>query len=93
MAAYYAGMKKRRAVQYTIRGVSSALDRCLREKASREGRSLNDTALSLLERGLEMSADTVRSADLDDLAGSWIDDPAFDDAVEQLHRIEPELWK
>ena len=81
------------SVQYTIRGVSPALDRCIREKAACEGRSLNTTAMFLLERGLGLSADTVRYTDLDDLAGTWVDDPAFDEAVARLHRVEPELWK
>jgi len=80
-------------IQYTIRGVTPALDRCIREKAAREGRSLNTTAMSLLERGLGLSAEAVRYTDLDDLAGTWVADPAFDDAVERLHRVEPELWK
>ena len=81
------------SVQYTIRGVSLSLDRCIREKALCEHRSLNATAISLLERGLGLSADAVRYTDLDDLAGTWTVDPAFDDAVERLHRVEPELWK
>ena len=80
-------------VQYTIRGVTPALDRCIREKAARDGQSLNTTAMSLLERGLGLAADAVRYTDLDDLAGTWVADPAFDDAVERLHRVEPELWK
>ena len=86
-------MKKRQTIQYTLRGVSPALDRCVREKAARDGRSLNETAVALLERGLGLSGDAVRHTDLDDLAGSWVPDPAFDDAVARLHRIEPELWQ
>ena len=86
-------MKKLQSIQYTIRGVTPALDHCIREKAIRDGRSLNTTAMSLLERGLGLSADVVRYTDLDDLAGTWIHDPAFDDAVARLHQVEPELWK
>jgi hypothetical protein len=55
--------------------------------------SLNTTAMALLERGLGLSADAIRHTDLDDLAGTWADDPSFDDAVEHLHRVEPGLWK
>ena len=86
-------MKKRQTIQYTLRGVTPALDRCVREKAAREGRSLNETAVALLERGLGLSGDAVRYTDLDDLAGSWVADQALDDAVARLHRIDPELWK
>jgi len=80
-------------LQYTIRGVTPALDRCIREKAARDGTSLNTTAMSLLERGLGLSADTVKHTDLDDLAGTWVTDPAFDDAVARLHRVDPDIWK
>lgn len=30
---------------------------------------------------------------MDDLAGTWVDDPEFDKAIEEQHRIDPELWK
>ena len=86
-------MKKIHNIQYTIRGVAPALDRCIREKATREGQSLNTTAMSLLEQGLGLSGTAARYTDLDDLAGTWVADPAFDDAIARLHRVEPELWK
>jgi hypothetical protein len=31
--------------------------------------------------------------DLDDLAGTWVDDPEFDKAIEEQHKVDPELWK
>ena len=86
-------MKNTQNIQYTIRGVTPALDRCLREKAMRDGQSLNTMAVSLLERGLGLSAAAVRYTDLDDLAGTWVKDPTFDEAVAQLHRVEADLWK
>ena len=86
-------MKKIHNIQYTIRGITPALDQCIREKAIRDEQSLNTTAMSLLERGLGLSADVVRYTDLDDLAGTWIHDPVFDDVVARLHQVEPEFWK
>lgn len=86
-------MKKSRPIQYTIRDVSPRLDQCIRQRAERDGLSLNCTAIKLLERGLGLSADAIRCTDLDDLAGTWVEDPSFDEAIAQLHRIEPELWK
>ena len=59
----------------------------------RDGQSLNTMAVSLLERGLGLSADVVRYTDLDDLAGTWVNDSAFDEAIAQLHRVEADLWK
>lgn len=86
-------MKKTQNIQYTIRGVTPAIDQCLRQKAAHEGQSLNTMAMSLLERGLRLSGNAIRHTDLDDLAGTWVNDPSFDDAVAQLHRIESDLWK
>ncbi len=59
----------------------------------RERKSLNETVLEALEMGLGISGDRVRHADLDDLAGTWVDDPEFDRAIEEMDRADPELWK
>ena len=79
--------------QYTIRGVSEELDNALRERAVRYGRSLNAVALEALERGLGLARDAVRHHDLDHLAGTWVDDPGFDAAVEEMDRVDEELWR
>jgi len=91
--AYTACMKKKAPLQYTIRGVSSLLDRKLREKAVKENMSLNEVTLATLERALGVTGDSVRYDDLDDLAGTWVQDPAFDKAVKSLRKIDTELWK
>ena len=88
--AYNACMK---SVQYTIRGIPERLDARIRERAAEEGKSLNATVLQVLKAGLGFGADQVRYDDLDDLAGTWIHDPEFDRAVEEMDRIDPELWK
>jgi hypothetical protein len=91
--AYTACMKKKAPLQYTIRGVSSSLDRKLRERAIKENKSLNEVTVSTLERALGVTGDSIRYDDLDDLAGTWVSDPAFDKAVKSLHKIDTELWK
>jgi hypothetical protein len=35
----------------------------------------------------------VRYSDLDDLAGSWVQDPVFDRAVEEMDTVDNELWR
>lgn len=35
----------------------------------------------------------VRHHDLDDLAGTWVDDPAFDQAIEAMDQVDPALWR
>ncbi|MBP1598830.1 MAG: hypothetical protein H6Q05_4207 [Acidobacteria bacterium] len=82
-----------KSVQYTIRGIPERLDARIRERAAEEGKSLNETVLQVLKAGLGFGADQVRYDDLDDLAGTWIHDPEFDRAVEEMDRIDPELWK
>jgi hypothetical protein len=79
--------------QYTIRGISGRLDKKIREIASTEGKSLNETVLGILKSGVGLSENPVRYTDLDCLAGSWVHDPEFDKAIEEMDRIDPELWK
>jgi hypothetical protein len=79
--------------QYTIRGISSRLDLKIREIASNEGKSLNETVLEILESGAGLSENPIKYTDLDYLAGSWVHDPEFDKAIEEMDRIDPELWK
>ena len=84
---------KRKQPQYTIRQVPLRIDQALRERAHRERRSLNAVAIEALERGLGIAEEAIRHHDLDDLAGTWVHDPAFDQAIEDMDQIDPELWK
>jgi hypothetical protein len=88
--AYNGGMT---SIQYTIRGVSQRLDARIRERASRERKSLNQTVLDVLKTGAGLAEEVARYEDLDDLAGTWVHDPEFDKAIEEMHRVDPELWK
>ena len=80
-------------IQYTIRGVSDRLDARIREGASKEGKSLNEAVLEILKTGLGINENQVRYTDLDDLAGTWVNDPEFDRAIEEMDRVDSELWK
>ena len=90
--AYIIGMKEKH-IQYTLRKVPPEVDQTLRKRAHDERRSLNDVALEALERGLGLVGEPVRHHDLDDLAGTWVHDPEFDRAIEEMDQINPELWK
>ena len=83
-AAYMKGM------QYTLRGVPSAVDRAARRRAKQEGKSLNAVAMEALTRGLDLEAKPVEHTDLDALIGSWREDPAFDAAIADFKRIDVE---
>ena len=49
-------------------------------------------ALEILENALGLAGEPIRRRDLDDVAGTWIDDPEVDAALEDQRRIDPELW-
>ena len=87
--AYNAYMKK---IQYTIRGISERTDRILREKALKEGVSLNAELNATLEKAAGNTTG-IRYDDLDSLAGTWVQDPEFDRAIEEMDRIDEDLWK
>ena len=74
--------------QYTIRRVPARLDQELRRRAHDEHRSLNEVALRALERGLGLAEEAPRHHDMDDLAGTWVQDPEFDRAIEAMERFD-----
>ena len=78
--------------QYTVRSVAHA-DKALR-RAQNGRKSLNEVLRDALIREAE-GADVPERihTDLDALAGSWLDVPGFDDAIEAQHRIEEALWR
>ena len=91
-SAFIVGMKDRQ-IQYTLRRVPARIDRVLRERARDQHRSLNEVTLEVIERGLGLSGETVRHRDLDDLIGTWVEDPGFDRALEDMDQVDPELWR
>ncbi len=83
MPAYRIGVKNEKKRQYTIRSVPPGVDRALRERASRQNKSLNEVALEALSRGAGVGGSEVVYDDLDDLIGTWKEDPEFDAALKQ----------
>lgn len=79
--------------QYTIRNIPPALDLALRERARAEDKSLNDVVIDALARGAGIGAEQLRYRDLADLAGTWMEDSDFDQAIADQDTIEPGLWK
>jgi hypothetical protein len=78
--------------QYTIRSVPVDVDRLLRDRARRERKSLNQVALEALRRGL--GADVpLEHHDLDRYAGTWIEDPETDRALEEQRAVDGDLWR
>jgi plasmid stability protein len=80
-------------MQYTIRNIPPHVDRALRERSRREGKSLNEVATDALVRGLDLESEPVRRRDLSSIAGSWVRDREVDRALEEQRRIDPDLWR
>jgi len=83
---------KGKSLQYTLRDIPPALDRALRERAEREGKSLNQVAREALRRGVGLPEQEQLSHDLDHLIGTWQDDPGFDEAIAQQDKVDPTVW-
>jgi hypothetical protein len=86
-------MKAKPAVQYTLRQIPPALDEALRRKSRQDGKSINQTALEVLHAGLALNGDSIRHRDLDFMVGSWVEDPAFDEAIRSQDSVDPKLWE
>jgi hypothetical protein len=80
-------------MQYTLRNIPPALDRALRALARREGKSLNEVAVSALARALGLGDTVVRQRELGDLAGTWEEDPEFDAVVAEHDEVDESLWR
>ena len=87
---YIAGMKTR---QYTIRNIPEQVDRLVRQQVVKTHKSLNAVLLDVLKRGVGVADEPVVYHDLDELAGTWVEDPDFDAAMEAFESIDEELWK
>ena len=97
MPALYAdnvgmGRMRQKPKQYTIRNVPAEVDRALRKQARANSKSLNETAVEALRRAVGGDA-PVRHHDLDDLIGTWVEDPEFDRILEAQRQIDEELWR
>lgn len=80
--------------QYTIRKVSPALDKALRQRAKTTGKSLNTVVLDALNReaGVAGRATPKLHHDLDWLFGSnTMDQKEFDDAMKWLDSAPREI--
>lgn len=80
----------------TLRNLPSEVARLVREKARAEGISLNQAVIGVLEAylGGRGRTETVHH-DLDELAGAWTaaEAAAFEQALAEQRRLDPELWR
>lgn len=80
-------------MQYTLRNIPKKLDKALRQHAKQRKKSLNQATVDLLSSAMGVSSEPIRYRDLDFIVGTWVEDPEFDKAIEDMRRIDPEMWK
>jgi hypothetical protein len=80
-------------MQYTMRGIPPALDAAIRQRARREGKSLNEVTVAALAQGLGFDQGSVVRRDVSDIVGTWKRDAALDEALLAQDRVDHELWK
>jgi plasmid stability protein len=80
-------------MQYTIRNIPDYLDATLRDFARRKGKSLNEVAVEALVRGAGLAERERVKRDLTDIAGTWQEDAAFDNAIAEQQKIDEAMWQ
>ena len=81
----------------TIRGLDDLTIKALKEKAKKEGSSINAALVKLLQEnlGIKKKKRTVIYNDLDHLAGTWSDKECkeFLQTTADFEKIDKNLWK
>jgi Antitoxin FitA-like, ribbon-helix-helix len=79
-------------MQYTIRNIPPELDKAIKTRAKRLGKSVNQVALEALANVVDHA---VRRRSLRDMPGAWSKGEAerFDRFLEEHRSIDEELWK
>jgi hypothetical protein len=79
-------------MQYTIRGIPTAVDNALRERARAAGKSLNEATVDALAEGSGVAGVPRKRRDLGDIAGTWKADKAVESALAAQDRVDENLW-
>ena len=80
-------------MQYTIRGIPSAIDSVLRARARAAGKSLNEAAVAALADSAGVAGAPRKRRDLGDIAGTWKADKALESALAAQHEVDEDLWR
>ena len=80
-------------IQYTVRSIPSHVDRASRLRAEQQNLSLNSVIVTALEQAIIASGAAATHHELDNLIGSWVEDPEFDAVIGEFGKIDAEDWK
>ena len=89
---YNAGMNK---LQYTIRNIPPDVDKVIRKRAKRKGKSFNTTVVEALMMQTLGSTDIERAGKdvFDRLRGANTLDNGFDAAIEDQSKTDDSIWR
>ena len=81
--------------QMTLRQIPDAVEKGLRLRARKTGRSLNRSAIELIEEALGVRSGDKKRRNLSGFAGRWNAEEcaAFERNIRIFERIDQELWK
>jgi plasmid stability protein len=74
-------------IRYTIRGIPSAVDAALRQRARASGKSLNEVAVDALTEAAGIGFRPHKRRDLADVAGTWRADKAIESVLADQDRV------
>jgi hypothetical protein len=81
-----------KSTQYTIRNIPNHVDKVLRARAQKQGKSFNQTVLEVLERGIGVGKKPELYHDLDWFIGQkMIDKKAYSKAQRWLDSLPKDL--
>jgi plasmid stability protein len=77
-------------VNLQIQNIPRQIDEALRARAQAQGKTVDQVALEALETGLGLTARGGKQRDLSDIAGTWVEDPIFDEVRRSHETIDPD---
>jgi plasmid stability protein len=80
-----------KTIQYTIRNVPPSVDKVLRQRAKHTGKSVNQLLVDILRLSTRSSGQANSIESLFGQGGQFLDD-SFDQAIDDLSRIDSKFW-
>ena len=77
-------------VNLQIQNIPHQVNKALRAKAKAEGKPVDQVALEAIKVGLGLGSKGKKKRDLSDVAGTWVEDPVFDEIRQYHERVDRE---
>ena len=80
-------------IQYTIRNIPLPVDRVIRKRSKRTGKSFNQTVVELLSLQTIGTTEITDNNNFDWLFNQNTLDSNFDEAINDMSQIDDKLWR